>query len=136
LCSFQDFPVISIGRPWHGADSLSPLRPSLLYGVPPAESPRRAPITQGCALKCRSTQLGSSVNSIGTRYGDRDSEMVQRDERFRVHSARRRRPDVFVHISAVERAGIRDLNEGQKIAYEIVADRRTGKSSADNLKPV
>ena len=45
-------------------------------------------------------------------------------------------PIVFVHISAVERAGIRDLNEGQKIAYEIVADKRTGKSSADNLKPV
>ena len=45
-------------------------------------------------------------------------------------------PDVFVHISAVERAGIRDLNEGQKIAYEIVADKRNGKSSADNLKPV
>jgi CspA family cold shock protein len=45
-------------------------------------------------------------------------------------------PDVFVHISAVERAGITDLNEGQKIAYEIVADKRTGKSSADNLKPV
>ena len=44
--------------------------------------------------------------------------------------------DVFVHISAVERAGLRDLNEGQKIAYEVVADRRTGKSSADNLKPV
>jgi cold shock protein len=45
-------------------------------------------------------------------------------------------PDVFVDISAVERAGIPDLNEGQKIAYEIVADKRTGKSSADNLKPV
>ena len=44
--------------------------------------------------------------------------------------------DVFVHISAVERAGLHDLNEGQKIAYEVVADRRTGKSSADNLKPV
>ena len=44
--------------------------------------------------------------------------------------------DVFVHISSVERAGMRDLNEGQKIAYEVVADRRTGKSSADNLKPV
>jgi CspA family cold shock protein len=44
--------------------------------------------------------------------------------------------DVFVHISAVERAGMRDLNEGQKVAYEVVADRRTGKSSADNLKPV
>ena len=43
--------------------------------------------------------------------------------------------DVFVHISAVERAGMRDLNDGQKIAYEIVADKRSGKSSADNLKP-
>jgi cold shock protein len=31
---------------------------------------------------------------------------------------------------------MRDLNDGQKIAYEVVADRRTGKSSADNLKPV
>ena len=44
-------------------------------------------------------------------------------------------PDVFVHVSAVERAGLRGLNEGQKIAYEVVADRRNGKSSADNLKP-
>jgi cold shock protein len=44
-------------------------------------------------------------------------------------------PDVFVHISAVERAGIRDLNEGQTIAYEVVADKRTSKSSAENLKP-
>jgi CspA family cold shock protein len=43
--------------------------------------------------------------------------------------------DVFVHISAVERAGMRDLNEGQKISYDVVADKRTGKSSADNLKP-
>jgi CspA family cold shock protein len=42
--------------------------------------------------------------------------------------------DVFVHISAVERAGLNGLNEGQKITYEIVADRRTGKSSAENLK--
>ena len=42
--------------------------------------------------------------------------------------------DVFVHISAVERADMRDQNEGQKIEYEVVADRRTGKSSADNLK--
>ena len=43
--------------------------------------------------------------------------------------------DVSVHISAVERAGMRDLNEGQKISYDVVADKRTGKSSADNLKP-
>jgi cold shock protein len=44
--------------------------------------------------------------------------------------------DVFVHISAVERAGMHSLNEGQKISFEVVADRRTGKSSADNLTAV
>ena len=42
--------------------------------------------------------------------------------------------DVFVHISAVERAGLSHLNEGQKISFELVADRRSGKSSADNLR--
>jgi CspA family cold shock protein len=42
--------------------------------------------------------------------------------------------DVFVHISAVERAGMRDLREGQKVDYEITQDRRTGKASADRLK--
>jgi cold shock protein len=44
--------------------------------------------------------------------------------------------DVFVHISAVERAGMGSLNEGQKISFEVVADRRTGKSSAANLSSV
>ena len=44
--------------------------------------------------------------------------------------------DVFVHISAVERAGLYSLNEGQKVSFDLVADRRTGKSSADNLKAV
>jgi len=42
--------------------------------------------------------------------------------------------DVFVHISAVERAGMSNLNEGQKVSYEIVADKRSGKSSAGNLR--
>ena len=42
--------------------------------------------------------------------------------------------DVFVHISAVEQANMNDLREGQKISYEIVADRRSGKSSAGKLK--
>ena len=42
--------------------------------------------------------------------------------------------DVFVHISAVERAGLRSLNEGQKVSYEMVADKRSGKQSADHLK--
>jgi len=45
-------------------------------------------------------------------------------------------PDVFVHISALERAGLRGLNEGQKVTYDLVADRRTGKSNADNIREV
>ena len=42
--------------------------------------------------------------------------------------------DVFVHISAVERSGLGSLREGDKITYDIVRDRRSGKDSADNLK--
>ncbi|MCQ2003421.1 cold-shock protein [Rhizobium sp. NRK18] len=42
--------------------------------------------------------------------------------------------DVFVHISAVERAGIRSLAEGQKVEFEVVRDRKSGKNAADNLK--
>jgi len=42
--------------------------------------------------------------------------------------------DVFVHISAVERSGLRGLNEGQKISFDLEADRKTGKSAAVNLK--
>jgi cold shock protein len=41
--------------------------------------------------------------------------------------------DVFVHISAVERAGLGSLNDGQKISYELVQDKRSGKMSADQL---
>jgi CspA family cold shock protein len=43
-------------------------------------------------------------------------------------------PDVFVHISAVEQAGMRGLVEGQKLSFEVIADRRTGKSTAGMLK--
>ena len=42
--------------------------------------------------------------------------------------------DVFVHISAVERAGLRTLNEDQKVSYEVTSDRKSGKLSADQLK--
>jgi CspA family cold shock protein len=43
---------------------------------------------------------------------------------------------VFVHISAVERAGLRGLTDGQKISYEVEQDRRSGKESATNLQQV
>jgi CspA family cold shock protein len=45
-------------------------------------------------------------------------------------------PDVFVHISAVERAGMRQLNEGQKLSFDVQADRRSGKSAAENLQAI
>ena len=44
--------------------------------------------------------------------------------------------DVFVHISAVERAGLRELREGQRVSFEVVVDRKTGKSAAENLNTV
>ena len=45
-------------------------------------------------------------------------------------------PDVFVHVSAVERAGMDALQEGQKVSYELQRDPKRGKSSAENLRPV
>jgi CspA family cold shock protein len=55
--------------------------------------------------------------------------VVQRDEGFWFHSAGK---DVFVHISAVERAGLSNLNEGAKVSYEEKESR--GKMLAENLK--
>ena len=43
-------------------------------------------------------------------------------------------PDVFVHISAVERAGMGNLQEGQNVSFEAVSDPRRGKTSAENLR--
>lgn len=45
-------------------------------------------------------------------------------------------PDAFVHISAVERAGMQTLKEGQKVSFEMDRNPKTGKESAINLKPV
>ena len=44
--------------------------------------------------------------------------------------------DAFVHVSAIERAGMTDLREGQKISFEMVSDKRSGKMSADKLQAV
>ena len=43
-------------------------------------------------------------------------------------------PDVFVHISAVERSGLQTLAEGQKVNFDVVQDRRSGKFAAENLQ--
>jgi CspA family cold shock protein len=44
--------------------------------------------------------------------------------------------DVFVHISAVERAGMNGLNEGQNVSFDLITDRKSGKTSAGNLHTV
>lgn len=44
--------------------------------------------------------------------------------------------DVFVHISAVERAGMDSIAEGQKLSFDVVKDSRNGKSAAENLQAV
>lgn len=44
--------------------------------------------------------------------------------------------DVFVHVSAVERSGMSDLREGQKLSYELEDDRKSGKKSAGSLKAI
>ena len=45
-------------------------------------------------------------------------------------------PDVFVHVSAVERAGWTTLNEGQRISFDLINDPKKGKTNAQNLKAV
>ena len=59
-------------------------------------------------------------------------EMVQSDQGLRLHPTSGGGKDVFVHISAVERAGLRSLNEGQAIEFELVSSK--GKTSAENLR--
>ena len=42
--------------------------------------------------------------------------------------------DVFVHVTALERAGLRGLDEGQKVAFDVREDRKTGKMAVDNIQ--
>jgi CspA family cold shock protein len=70
----------------------------------------------------------------GRRYGDRYREWFNATKGFGFIQPDDGGADVFVHISAVERAGLSGLNDGQKITYELVQDRRSGKMSADNLR--
>ena len=70
--------------------------------------------------------------SVEIRNGARYGEVVQFPKRVRIYSAAGGGKDVFVHISAVERAGLSGLNEGQVIEYEEVVNK--GKTSAENLK--
>jgi cold shock protein len=45
-------------------------------------------------------------------------------------------PEVFVHVTAVEQAGLTTLNEGQRVSFDVVTDEKRGKTKAHNLKAV
>jgi CspA family cold shock protein len=60
--------------------------------------------------------------------------MVQRNQGLRLHSADDGSADVFVHVSAVERAGMRSIVEGQKLSFELERDQKSGKMSAGQLQ--
>ena len=71
--------------------------------------------------------MGNNLfRELETENGYGCCEVVQRPKRLRLYSAG--------HISAVERAGLHGLDEGQKVSFEAKADPRRGKTSAENLK--
>jgi CspA family cold shock protein len=78
-----------------------------------------------CSADIRAKGKGMTTGTVKWFNPQKGFGFIQPDDGSR---------DVFVHISAVERAGMYDLKEGQKLNFDVVADRRTGKSSADNLK--
>ena len=72
-------------------------------------------------MKDQNTMTKGTVKWFNTQKGD---GFIQPEDGSK---------DVFVHISAVERAGLYELKEGQKVTFEVVANRKTGKSAAENL---
>jgi len=87
-------------------------------------TPRPAP--------CRATVLHADLKGIVMTTGT--VKFFNATKGFGFIEQGNGQPDVFVHISAVERAGMSGLAEGQKISFDVVADRRSGKSAAENLQ--
>jgi CspA family cold shock protein len=100
-------------------------RSRLLTSIPEFDWQRSKPM--GVVTATAETARGTLYMATGTVKwfnGQKGYGFIQPDEGG---------ADVFVHISAVQRSGLNGLDEGQKISYEIVKDKRTGKSAADNL---
>ena len=101
-----------------------------------AASPLALPGARSCSTEFENRRGDPSRahDSERTAHEHGYGEVVQRDQGLRLHSAGRGGKDVFVHATALERAGMRGLREGQKITYELQTDQRTGKTSAVNLQ--
>jgi len=84
-------------------------------------------------LVCRLPRV--HLQAKGHLNEHRDCKVIQYSKGFGFIQPDGGGKDVFVHISAVERDGMNSLNDGRKVSFDLLADRRTGKSSADNLPP-
>ena len=93
------------------------------YRPPSIFDPVR-PNSGGSGLYIQGRSINMATGTVKWFNGTKGYGFIQPDEGG---------PDVFVHISAVERAGLRSLNEGQKVTYELERDKRSGKMSAGNL---
>ena len=83
------------------------------------------PLPGARALLANLTEAFMLTGTVKWFNGTKDFGFIQPDDGGQ---------DVFVYISAVEKAGLRDLADGQKISYEVVVDQRRGKASAENLR--
>jgi cold shock protein len=92
--------------------------------------PEKLDATQELVLRCVLTLYRSTAMPVGT------VKWFNPAKGFGFIQPESGGPDVFVHISAVERAGMSNLQEGQKISYEEQRDPKRNKSSAENLKAV
>lgn len=90
------------------------------------EGSRGRPYGQAVLRLDRGTSVWKQCNGIG------DCEVVQRGQEIRLHQPEDGGAGLFVHISAVEKAGYTDLAEGVRVSYELMAGR-SGKRSAENL---
>jgi CspA family cold shock protein len=102
-----------------------------------AESVVRRIIATGadCLLQCRRFGMCRTVSRLkGQHVSTGTVKWFNETKGYGFITPDQGGSDIFVHISAVERSGLRGLNEGQKISYDLEADRKTGKSAAVNLK--
>lgn len=85
--------------------------------------PPRGPKLAGLLITIRTPQLPTGI--VKFFNADKGFGFLQPDDGS---------TDTFVHISAVERSGLSNLREGQKVSWDVVQDRRSGKAAAENIQ--
>jgi cold shock protein len=107
------------------ADGFAPLFVRLLATPPKTSIPNGRPFPGAPDVSATLRNAQMTTGTVKWFNPNRGYGFIQPDDGGK---------DVFVHITAVEQSGLRNLHEGQKVAFEVVADKRTGKSAAGNLR--